>query len=390
MDKNTITKLIIILLIFLSLEFVLANLVESRNDTINIYWWMLTGEIMGGEGFFNVWTAYPPVFPALFHGAYSLLRGYPERVILLWKIFNLILISSSAILIYLIINKIHNKTSALVSAIGFFLINMSWNSAILVGIKSDQFDYFPIFLLLFSLYFLLKKKILLSSLFCAIGTLTKLFPVIILVLAFFNLKRKNRIKYVSIFLITCFLIILPFLIINPNIFFSGFIWNLGRDSWETIWTYPDIKFAEIQSHEPMIFPVTLEKTGNSSLTFVMATAFLLIVYFIRNKLHNKDNVIKTALILLLLILIFSKGISSYFILWLFPLIIISYKDIYGFIIVSILLLVGNIEHISNTYYWLSIFLRHAIFIGLFLHQIFLMSRNHEIRQVNTDPNFISL
>jgi len=91
--------------------------------------------------------------------------------------------------------------------------------------------------------------------------------------------------------------------------------------------------------------------------------------------------------LLLVLLIFSKGISSYFMFWVFPSLFIICRPVSAFLICMALLLVGHIEFAGGTIqpstYWVSIFGRHLIFLGLLIESPFDGSRVHLGRRCHT-------
>jgi hypothetical protein len=88
----------------------------------------------------------------------------------------------------------------------------------------------------------------------------------------------------------------------------------------------------------------------------------------RGQALRRASLPRQALCLLLLLLIFSKGVSSYFVFWLFPLFFICYRPLLAFFLCCIFILVANIEFFVDTH-WLSIWVRHSLFIGLLLGQI---------------------
>lgn len=371
---------------FVVLEVILRLMFPGRFDFSgwmernNIQWWFGIGRSMRTRGFFNVWTPYPPLFPTIFYGFFSLSGDNILYLYAVWIVLNIALLLSSTILVYLIVKELSGRF-AVTCALNFFLFNMSWHSQILIGIKMDQFDYLPIFLLLFSFYMLLKLRVKLSSAFCAAGTMTKIFPGIMLPLSliyFWKKRERGRVKvYVILFLFLCALAVTPFLIVNPEIFLSTLFWSLERRAWETPFTYPSISFPP----EPNPFTDTTKpvygtvSAGPDSLTVLQIGLLLLTLLFLFRYLGKREFLSNGVLIFLLSLLMFSRGISSYFIFWLFPWIAIVYP-IFTPIILAALLFVGSIEFLNfPSYYWHSIFSRHIILTAMLIHQLFVFRKS---------------
>lgn len=379
MNKRNYIKLIIITFLFVILQVILSKIVTVDTSLANVQWWIVMGDVMKNNGFFNVWTAYPPFFPILFYFCFLISKGNANIILGLWPFFNIILISLISFLIFKIVYNLNKKKGvAFVTAFGYFIINLSWKSAVLVGINSDQFDYLPTLMMVLALYFLLKDKISSSSIFSALGCMTKIFPAILLPIAFFQTGKRKKVKYLLIFILVCIIIVLPFLIINPKVFLSTFYWSSSRYNWETVWTFPEKIYPPVPNPNDFVNPMShVIKTGGNYLFYIALVSFLLTFYFLRNKIKDNKDIIKSSLILLSLLLIVSKGISSYFILWIMPLISLVYVGVSGFVILFFLIFIANLEFVGNLF-WVSIFARHFLLLGLFIHQIRLISKKYKL------------
>ena len=364
------SQLVWMLLMFLILQISLGALTESNHYFWNIRWYQRVAEQMHSEGFFEVWTPYPPVFPAFLY-VYSGILGGSEYFLLLWKVLNVTLVVATAFLVYKIVERRSRKT-ALVSAVGYLLVNATWNSAITVGLYFDQYDYFPVLAMMVSLYLLMEGKIIPSALACGIATMTKLFPAVVLPVALISLDKRDRVRYLLFFALACFVVVLPFLVINVEPLLSFLRFTATRDGWETVWTFPDIKFPPPVPPESLATPFVGNTQAYRWLPWIMAASALGYLWW-QSKVQTETPAPKRVLVLLLVYLIFSKGVSSYHIFWIFPLLFVVYRPVYAFAICSAFLLVGNVEFanaaIEPPTFWLSMFLRHAMFVALLVHQI---------------------
>lgn len=368
--KTVRSQYVWMLIMFLILQISLEFLSESDHFYRNVRWYQRVAEQMHSEGFFEVWTPYPPVFPAFLH-IYSGILDSWEGFLLLWKVLNVTLVVAIAFLVYKIVETRSRKT-ALVSAVGYLLVNATWTSAITVGLFFDQYDYLPVLFMMVSLYLLMEEKIIPSALACGIATMTKLFPAVILPVALITLNKRDRVRYLLFFALACFVVVLPFLVVDVEPLLSFYRFTATRDGWETVWTFPDIKFPPPVPPESLATPFESNTQAYQWLTWIMAASALGYLWW-QSKVQSETSAPKRVLVLLLIYLIFSKGVSSYHVFWIFPLLFVVYRPVYAFAICSAFLLVGNTEFanaaIKPPTFWLSIFLRHAMFVALLIHQL---------------------
>jgi hypothetical protein len=358
------------LLMFLVLQISLGFLTDPNHYYWNLRWYQGVAEQMHNKGFFEVWTPYPPVFPALLYVCSGIL-GTGEALDLLWKVLNVILVVAIASVIYLSIRR-RSKEAALAAAFGYLLVNATWNSAIAVGFYIDQYDYLPVLMMMLSLYLLMEGKTISSALACGISAMIKLFPAVVLPVALISLDRRNRVRYLLFFALACFVVVLPFLVVNVEPLLSFYRFTATRDGWETVWIFPDIGFPPTPSPESLATPFDGDAYSYGWLTWIMVASALVYMYW-QIKVQTETAAPKRVLVLLLIYLIFSKGVSSYHVFWIFPLLFVVYRSVYAFAICAAFLFVGNIEFanasINPSTYWLSIFMRHAMFVALLIHQL---------------------
>jgi hypothetical protein len=359
-----VAQLAIMVIVFVFLQRLLGAFARADHTYGNVRWYFDVGAAMHERGFFKVWTPYPPVFPGLLY----MLSAFQKDVagfINFWKILNLVGLVLIALLVFKVLEKGGVKR-ALPAAVGFALINATWASRMTIGLFMDQFDYLPILLMLASMYFLIKERTRLSAVFCGIGVMTKMFPGVVLLIALFTLKKRKKMVYLITFAIVCLAILVPYLIRDAEPLVSWYNFTASRDGWETIWHYPKVKFPPIPNPRELVEPFRSDARPYAWLSWVTAVTMLGYMTWQRKRGATSGRMMSTqVLCLLLLLLIFSKGVSSYFVFWIFPLLFICFSPLPAFMTCSLFILVANTEFFVDTH-WYSIWIRHGIFIGLLL------------------------
>lgn len=288
---------------------------------------------LSDQGYFpfvHFWMEYPPLFPWLAVLAYKLSillpPWYDET---LW--FNVILRAfflpfdaGSFGLLYLLGRRLLDPARAL---------RIAWSSALLLvplEIFLGWFDVLPLFFMLLALYVTLLGRAHLSALSMGIGFMTKVFPLLVLPLAWRRLRSAQRLPFILLLGGSVVLLALPFLIANPQYFLASWraIWE--RSSWESIWAlwegYPG--FGQV-AYLPSRFQVDMAawQVHPSSLPWPAITlAFALLFLFLYSRRiewqSDRYGLVFTGLTLNL-VLLWSKGFSPQFIGYLFPFILLG-------------------------------------------------------------------
>jgi hypothetical protein len=436
--------------LFALLQLALWAMGAQPGDRANVWWWTALSTLAAERGFFNVWTPYPPVF-AVFH--YGLLKGFGADTRLLaryffegdqgaeavaaydqtfatmtlaWSAFNAALLAGQAILIYRMARWRLARQESLLAAGAFALFNLSWRSQIVLGLACDQFDYLPSFLFLLGIVLLAEGRPTGSALATGIGVMTKLYPGLLVPLAWSHLGEIRRsLRYTALVLAVCLAVAAPFLYVNPAVFLATYQSTGSRPGWESVWTFPDKAFPHMPAPGNMVgqFDTPIpeaavflrdgrnvagsileeddqrlvlelpdgEQTTISKLDIryvrwmravelkhrilmlVTLAALLALAWAFRKALRQREALLRAAFLSVLIMLFFSKGISSYFLLWFFPFLFILYRPLAACALFSLFLLVGNLEFVGGApdwpYYWPSIFLRQALLLAVAADQV---------------------
>lgn len=187
--------------------------------------------------YLHYWVEYPPLFPWLPVGAYWLSRLLPPApnpqlwfYVTFGGLMGLFAVGNLA-MVYLLSLALYDRLSAL---------RCAWSYALLFGpifVHAGWFDGSALFLMLLSLYLLLKNRSMLSGLAVGLGTMIKVMPLALLPVGFKLLSQRWR------FLVGLGLVIagisLPFYLLNPALFVASWRALLTRPSWETVWALLD-------------------------------------------------------------------------------------------------------------------------------------------------------
>ena len=87
-----------------------------------------------------------------------------------------------------------------------------------------------------AIYMMQKKKALLCGTLLGLATLSKGFPVLLLIPALISFTNtKDKMKIIGAMLITVVFVSLPFMLVNPFTYISTFTHHGSRGPWETVW-----------------------------------------------------------------------------------------------------------------------------------------------------------
>jgi len=435
LHKRTILHLLLILVGVAGVQIFLRTFAGSRPPMQNVEWWKALAAAMGKHGFFNVWTPYPPVFPALFYGLYRTLTA--SLLLPIWVAANICLLLGQAGLIFAIVRRISPGSSraalhsAFVASFAFIVVMFQPRSLVLLGPWMDQFDYLPTFLLLLGLFLLMRKQEAASALVCGLGIMTKIFPGVLVFAAFAALGWKRGLRYGGIAAAVCVAVGAPFFIANNDAFLSTYRWSADRTPWESVWAYafPGRGTRELLANLPEArSPALIEQqfavpyrpqedvppehgpqspsnlVNRLTMSLTAVSMILTSVLVARTKDKSGGDLCRGVLVLVLIFLIFTKGFSSYFVVWAAPLICVAYPGAGGFALCALLILLGNTELMGlmaraaqvsgsregierftrlgtpHVLFWRSIVYREMILIVVAGHQIVRLWKSREVTE----------
>lgn len=316
----------------------------------------------------NLWTAYPPIYPYLMIGIYKISALLPPWnfenlwfTVLLGSVL-LIFETGNLVLIYAIAGMLYPRQTAL--RCGWFYAGLFVPVYTLTG----WFEGFPLFFFLLALYLLLRRRLLLSSLVAGIGFMIKLLPVVLLPvgvrlcgldLAHLRAtwgRRDNLLRaaaYVAVFLAVVLAIGLPFYFVNPRIALASLRMASSRASWETVWALLEGEYGYgIIAADMRDLTNIGVSPASSPLPWPLISAVFALLYlwlYVRPfDWERPGNLVAFAGLTMNLFMLYSKGYSPQFLVWLLPFLVILLPNLRGAFYALLLSLANIVE--ANFYF----------------------------------------
>jgi hypothetical protein len=363
---------------FLALQLVLFWFVGSPQDWGAGYkpMWLGIAGLMQEHGIFNVWNGYPPLFPTLFYAAYRLVGGGEETTWLVYQAFNLTLIVLTTIAVYRIVRRSAEVQSAILSAAGYLLVNLSWRSRLSIGLSEEMFNYLPVCLSTWAFLWLLEKRTLRSAIACGLGIAAKVYPALLFVPVALALDWRRVMRYLIYVAVVCLAVFGPFFLANPPIFLSAYYWNAAVGAYESLYTFPEKVVPPGPEFFEMTQVVPPGEVAGSWLTIMTLVTLGALFWLMRGRVGSDHDLLDAFLLSLLVFLLLARGFSSYYILWLMPLISARYLGWRGFMLNVVLLLVGNGRLSAIWLFWPSIFARTILLMLMTARLLYLWALRH--------------
>lgn len=322
------------------------------------------------HGLWNVWTGYPPLASMLLYLVLSVLDFTSLHLI------SLIFDAGNLLLIYGIGRRFLNKEKAayLLWVYSCVFITIQWWILPLVEQNAT-------FFLLLSLYLLLLGKGKSSAIAGGIGAMIKIFPAVT-TLTYLKTQSSQRAKisYLTILGLIILLGSLPFLINNPTIFISGFLWQANRPPWETIWAIAFFATRLEPGQQPKYSEIIRPVFPNPELSLIdliTLTGLIITLFYImlKVKLNTDYDKVRFTAVILCLFLFWSKGWSPQYSVWITPLLLLLYPSFRGLILLIVWEVVNCLEYpYAFTYIYpalliICIIVRTAIIAGVIITQV---------------------
>ncbi len=298
--------------------------------------------------FLHYWMEYPPLYPWLAVLAYRVSLLIPPWVDPeLWfnLIFGAILLVfevGNFILIYALAQKLYGQRQA---------IRCAWFYALLfvpLFTLMGWFDSFSLFFLLLGLRFVINGRAAVSGLATGVGFMIKPFPLLVAPLALRALpKISQKAIYVGTACLVASLIATPFLLINAPLLLAAFINTFSLAPWETVWALLDGYYGGgptkpfNERFDPATAAVDIYVSRLPWLWISLAFALLYLVLYTRRLDWNKSrNVVAFGGLTVSLFLIYSKGWSPQWLVYVLPFITLLLPHVRG-VIYTVLFSLAN-------------------------------------------------
>lgn len=294
------------------------------------YWFYRgLGELsdLGFYPFRDYWVEYPPVFPWLAVGAYRLTLLFPPT---LFKDFA----ASYHLVLGLPLVLADVATVALVGAIALRLAprgealrrmalyaTLVWPIIVAVG----WYDSLPCFLLLLGVWLLLRGQGAAAGAVTGLGFMTKVFPAILAPVGLkFLPQRRERLALLGGAAVVTLLIAAPFLALSPTYFLASYRVVFARSSWETVWALLDgyTSYGKVAPLGVRFDPTTAEyiafRSRLPTLPIAAGFALLYAILWFRPAARTPRNLVLFSAISTVGFLLYSKGYSPQFIIYVLP------------------------------------------------------------------------
>lgn len=301
--------------------------------------------------YLQYWVEYPPIFAWLSTGLYRLSAalstglGVEAWYYGLTGLLRVVAEIGMLWLIYRIGRHVWGPEGGWRSAVLYALLCVPyylWNGA---------FDPLPTFTLLLALYLLLLERETLSAFVTGLGIATKLFPGLLVPLALCLIPGLGRkVKYAAVAGGVVIAVFLPFLIASPSMTLASLRNLSGRSSWETVWAALDGYYGPgaVASIDQRMNASTALNGVSSTLPWTWITiafAVLFLIFYARfwDKRTPLQLIAATGCTLCLL-LIYAKGYSPQYLIWLAPILAITFPNRKGVLYLALLGLVNLLEY----------------------------------------------
>ncbi len=309
--------------------------------------------------YLHFWLEWPPIIPWLMVGAYKLSLLLPLWedprfwfTTILGTVFVLFEVGNFILLYRLARRLLPDPTQ--VSRVLWLYAGLFPPVYAMLGF----FDGAALFFILFSLNLILQDKMRLSAVTAALGFAVKLTPILIAGTAAKYLLHKYRpdwrkifgawLVYGLIFAGTALLLLLPFLLTHPEWLLTSVKATLGRSSWETLWAvwegyygFGKVLGDRLNPAESAfaVHPASLP-WGLISLAFA---ALYLTLFFRPANFSRPRPVIAFTGLTITLFLLYSKGYSPQFLVYVLPFIILLMPNLSGLGYALLLTLLNVLE-----------------------------------------------
>ncbi len=287
----------------------------------------------------NQWIEYPPVFPWLSVGLYqfaSLFVTGTLKYVIFYGLLGLVFaISECGILIFIfkIGSIIYTPQKATLVAFIFGV------TALPTYISYGWFDPIATFFLFWGLERLLNKHYHQSAFAIALGGLTKLFPLLLIVVGFKMIPSiKQKFSYLFLSIIFTISPFIAFAFVNADAVMASLRWLLNKSTYETVWALIDgyYSYGVAPGASDFINMSSANWVAHSTKipwTFVTGifAIFGLYIYSRPFKTHTQQVAVILSGIIIQMIILYLKGFSPQFIIWFLPFVPLILPNVKGFL-----------------------------------------------------------
>jgi len=297
-----------------------------------------------GWPFFDIWVEFPPVFPFLSRGIYLLVSGREHAYIYLTAILFSLVQAGSIYVFQLIAEEVLGKEESRSRSISYAFIVLG------LFYGWSYFDCFAVFLTLVGMLYIINGKHINAGAALALGGLVKWFPVLVLPAAWKGMERKKAARMVvfTVIAISAFWLLLYFA--SPTYTSASFLSQGAKGSWESIWAIIDgnLTTGNFNPAADRFDASTATLTAGNPprippwMTLIFFGGIGLILLW-KAVLDSKLKLTAFIGLTMTLFFIWSPGYSPQWVLYLIPLILLSFERNRSLLIALVVILSNLLE-----------------------------------------------
>ena len=357
-------KIFTLFLIFNITSIIILNLKTQLIGYVGggyTVWHFNINELIKTHGIVNVWTPYPQGAQIISYAVYKI--SYYISIIfsnifgpietfahlpIFHALFLLLIIFIPHILTFVLIYLIGKEFNEKIGLFACLAYAFFWIPYYFAVLTNYVYDPLTMLILVAGIYYLITKKQTYAAILIALGTVIKIFPVLLFLPALKYIKsREDRIKFLFLFSSIILIIFIPFILFNKDMFLSPYYWQNGRPPWESwyaiIGYVMDLPFNYSQPYylgdrsvgwiywglqpnlSTLTTPVPKQPTQWWNLLSLagIAVSFLPVVL---TRIENKKQLIDWSLYILTAFMFWNIGWSPQYVMYLLPLIIFLFID----------------------------------------------------------------
>ena len=298
--------------------------------------------------FFDFWLEWPPVVPWLAVGVYKLsllLPPWPDDprfwfILLLGSVF-VLFEAGNFVLIYRLARRLF-QDAVTVNRVLWLYAGLFPPVYAMLGF----FDGTALFFMLLALELLLSERCIPSAVAVGLGVMVKIIPILMLPVALrriWHRHQDNRREvgielgiYAVVFGLTVVLLLAPFVIRGPEWLLASARSIIGRSSWETVWAVAEgyYGFGEVAGDRlnPAETNFAVHQGGLPWWLITLGFAGVYAYIFSRKADYSRASpVIAFAGLTVAVFLLYTKGYSPQFLVYLLPFIVLLFPDVRGLV-----------------------------------------------------------
>ncbi len=277
----------------------------------------------------HYWLEYPPLFPWLFVGLYRLSLLVPPWLEdpRLW--FNallgltlLIFEAGNLVILYAIGRRAAGRETALRVAVAYALLFTPFY------VLTGYYDSLPLFFMLLGLYLTLKARDWPGGMALGVGFALKVTPIVLAPVAVRVLPDlRARVRHIAGVVAAIVVLSVPFWVLNRDLYLMSFRSAMQRSSWESLWAvlegYFSFGVVAGDRFDPTVTDFSVHPATLPWLWIAVAfVAFYLWLYTRRIDYRDPMKVLALAGATMAGFMLYSKGYSPQFLLYLLPFILL--------------------------------------------------------------------